>query len=124
MKRNMELIREILLAVERHSDGFAPREIKIEGYSEDVIGYHCHLIGEAGLAGVVDKTHLGSRSPEAEIGRLTWAGHEFLDASRDPTTWETAKRTLRDTGRDLGNVTLAVLQALLIETTKRSLGIP
>jgi hypothetical protein len=123
MKRDMELIRKILLSVESHEDGFAPRELSIEGYSDDQVGYHCYLLGQAGLAEVVDITTRGSTGPKCVIRNLTWEGHEFLVASRDPTTWEAAKKTLSDAGRDLGNVTLATLQALLIEITKRSIGL-
>jgi hypothetical protein len=123
MKRDMELIRKILLTVEAHEHGSIQDSIKVDGYTEEEVAYHCYLIGDAGLASVIDTTCLSSDGPEADISCLTWEGHEFLDAARDPTTWEAAKTTLQNAGKDLGNVTLAVLQGLLIETTKRSIGL-
>ncbi|MBN1375810.1 MAG: DUF2513 domain-containing protein, partial [Dehalococcoidia bacterium] len=78
----MDLIRAMLLAIEADDHGFAPK-IEIEGYTQEEIGYHAVLLGEAGLVEVHDITHMGSHSPEALISRLTWEGHEFLDAARE-----------------------------------------
>ena len=40
MHRSMDLIREILLAMEASADGFT-QPIMLKGYSEEEIGYHC-----------------------------------------------------------------------------------
>jgi hypothetical protein len=53
MKRDMELIRNILLAVEASPTAWAPsavQELQMEGYTEEEVGYHALLIIEAGLA--------------------------------------------------------------------------
>ena len=42
MHRSMDLIREILLAMEASADGFT-QPIMLKGYSEEEIGYHCLL---------------------------------------------------------------------------------
>ena len=55
MKRDMDSIREILLAVEAHPCGFAP-SIEIHGYTQEQVGYHVFLLGEAGLAVVSNET--------------------------------------------------------------------
>src|SRR6476660_1465967 len=90
MKRDMDLIRKIMLAVEEHEHGFAPRQIVIEGYTKEQIGYHNYLIINAGLGDGPDLTHLRSESPEHDLRYLTFAGHEFLDAARDDTRWRKA----------------------------------
>jgi len=120
----MELIRQILLAVEQHESGFAPRELKIDGYSDEQVGYHCYLIGDAGLAKTVDVTTMHSNSPCAAVSRLNSAGHDFLDAAKDDTTWERAKQRLAATGQSLLTVPISVLTALLIDEAKRRLGLP
>jgi len=100
MKRDMSLIRELLLKLEglplRRGDNWhitpdSPA-ISIEGYSVHQIDYHLSLIREAGF---IDD----SVSQPAEgimFTGLSWRGHEFLDAVRDPEIWrkttETAKR--------------------------------
>ena len=33
MKRDMDLVRKILMAVEEHDHGFAPRDVAFDGYS-------------------------------------------------------------------------------------------
>ena len=123
MKRDMELIRAIMLAVESHEDGFAPQNLQIADYSEDEIGYHCYLIGNAGLADVVDTTHLGSSGPTADIARLTWQGHEFLDAARDDTIWNRTKERVAAAGKSFLTIPVSVLTALLVDEGKRQLGL-
>ena len=119
MKRDMDLIREMLLAIESHEHGFAPK-IEIDGYTQEEIGYHAILLGEAGLAVVSNVTTMGSKSPEGIINHLTWAGHEFLDASRDKRIWNQAKDKISQIG---GGATIQVWIALLIELGKKQLGL-
>lgn len=49
MKRDMALIRKMLLTVEAHENGYAPRDMTFEGYSEEQIGFHAKLIIDADL---------------------------------------------------------------------------
>jgi hypothetical protein len=120
----MELIRKILFAVEQHQHGRAPGELRIDGYSAEQIGYHCYLLGDAGLADVSNIETMHDAGPMARVTRLTWAGHEFLDAAKDDTTWERAKQRLASAGKSLHTVTLGVLQAVLVDIAKQQLGIP
>jgi len=124
MQRDMDLIRKLLLAVEQHEHGFAPREIQIDGFTDEQLGYHSWLLGDAGLAEAIERTTRGSDSPEAVLRHLTWAGHEFLDAAKDDSTWERAKQRLASAGKGLQNVTLDVLKALLVDVAKQELGLP
>jgi hypothetical protein len=50
---------------------------------------------------------------------LTWAGHEFLDASRNENIWERAKKMAGD---KIGAIPFDVLKALLIHIVKDTLG--
>jgi hypothetical protein len=52
--------------------------------------------------------------------RMTWAGHEFLDAAREDTRWKKAMDIVRDKGR---SVTFEVLKALLISLIKTAVGL-
>ena len=109
MKRDFDLFRKILLFVENAPSGFAPT-IVLDGYSGAEIGYHAHLLIEAGLARGVDVTNLGSTAPESLITNLTWAGHEFAELARDQSRWEQAMSLLRAEGR---GVTFDELKRLL-----------
>ncbi len=75
MKRDLELIRKMLLAIEDAPRGFAPRDMSIEGYSQAQIGYHAYLLANGGFACGCDITHTGSEGPEWHILNLTWAVH-------------------------------------------------
>lgn len=52
--------------------------------------YQIELMRDAGLVDAVVDTVSGIPS-EAAIIRLTWAGHDFLDSSRDSKIWKLAK---------------------------------
>lgn len=118
MKRDMDLIREILLAIESEDHGFASK-IEIPGYTEEQIDYHAYLLGEAGLAKVCDVTHQGSKSPEAMISCLTWSGHEFLDSARENNRWNQAKEMIKK----IGGASIEIWGSLLTDLMKKSLGL-
>jgi hypothetical protein len=52
--------------------------------------------------------------------KLTWAGHELLDAARNQTIWNKAEARIKKSGVE---VTISVLQDLLKELVKQSLGL-
>ena len=94
MKRDMNLVREILIWTENNENGKVGNNPEIEGYSEEEIGYHIYIMGQAGLVKAVDVTAGSDPSPSAILMELTWHGHEFLDAAKDDTIWAKAKNTL------------------------------
>jgi hypothetical protein len=48
-----------------------------------------------------------------DLGRLTWLGHEFLEASREPSRWEKAKEISRKAGGLTVGMMLDVLKQLM-----------
>ena len=118
MKRDMDLIRAMLLAIEADEHGFISK-VEIPGYTQEQINYHAYLLGEAGLAEVMNVTHHEGKSPEALIRNLTWAGHEFLDSARENTIWNQAK----DKINKIGGATLPIWIALLTELAKKQIGL-
>jgi len=121
MKRDMELIRKILLAVEASPSAYAPYPLIIKGYTDTQTAYHSYLLIDAGLVHGHVSIELDSESPLAPIEKLTWAGHEFLDAARDDTRWKKVTRTLLEKGE---TVTIGVLQGLLVAAMKSAVGLP
>jgi hypothetical protein len=86
MKRDMELVR--LLLLERESDE-TPAELS--NYSEKAIFYNWQLMHDAGfIDGVFDSDGNGEVIG-GRVFRLTWAGHDFLDSTRDSKIWKQAK---------------------------------
>jgi len=90
-----------------------------EGYTEEEINYHAFLLGEAGLANVSVITTFGAQSPQGKIVRLTWQGHEFLDASRDNQIWNQTK----DKINQIGGATIQIWIVILTEFIKKKLGL-
>jgi hypothetical protein len=120
MKRDLELIRKMVLSIEDAPSGWAP-DLKFDGYSDAQVGYHAYLLIDAGLARGQDASTMGSDAPEGFITSLTWAGHEFADAARDETRWKKAMGVVQEKG---GTVTIGVLTQLLIVLMKGALGLP
>jgi uncharacterized protein DUF2513 len=120
VKRDMGLVRKLVLAIDDNPTGFAPKDFGLEGYNKEEIGYHLYIMMEAGLIrGAAVTTH-GSKSPEAIATGLTWAGHEFADAARDPGRWEKAMQVTKEKA---GSVTLDVLVKLLTSLMTSAIGL-
>lgn len=94
MKRDMDLVRQILLCAENQEHGYIDGNPVIEGHTEEEIGYHIHLMHQAGLVNAMDRTAMNAKSPNSRILSISWHGYEFLDASRDETIWTKAKNTV------------------------------
>jgi hypothetical protein len=117
MKRDMDLIRQILFELEKREPRLDYRfpEIQIEGHSKEEIVFHVMLLEEAGfIIARNDSTMAGLNYTPI---RLTWDGHEFLDAARDDTRWNTAK----DSMAKAGGFVFEVAKILLIESIKQQL---
>jgi len=118
VKRDLELIRKIVLQVEGIPTGYVKDELDVEGYSPEQIGYHSYLVIDAGLAKGVDVTTYGCTSPNWRILHLTSAGHDFADTARDEGFWRKATGLARDKA---GTVTLDMMKQILISLIKHAL---
>ena len=113
MRRDMDLVRQILLKMEAMPTSGGWHDIHIEGHSEEEIVYHVQLMHEAGLIEAIDlSSHDGiAWRPK----RITYVGHEFLDAARNDGVWNKAKdRVITATG----SLTLEGLKTALAEVVK------
>lgn len=90
MKRDMDLIRRIVLAA-RDSDGHLSN---LEGVEQEQFCIHVQLLEEAGL--VRASLNMGQKGIpiSAIIWRLTWAGQDFADSIVDDTLWKKAKENV------------------------------
>src|SRR5437870_2391008 len=113
MKRDMNLIREMLLKIEEQEEAWAPgpNDWEITGYTEAQIAYHTYLLVEAGFARGDEVTGFNAEAPECLITNMTWKGHEFLAAAKNDTIWEKAMAISARMG---GGLTMAGLKELLI----------
>lgn len=114
MKRDMDLIRAILLEVEK-SPSPAGCQIEIPGRTREELYYHAQLTQEAGLI----EARFLPNSTVFHVLRLTNPGHKFLAAARSDTVWEKAKKKLLSA---TGTITLEGLKAALPQIVRKLAG--
>jgi|SRR5665811_111841 len=116
MQRDMDLVRQILFALEDKQHTHTDR-LMIEGYEQNVISYHVALLEDAGLVANTTEAktfgggHHFKGTHNCFPDRLTWEGHEFLETSRDQGRWEKAKGIMIKKG---GGLSFSVMQTLLV----------
>lgn len=113
MKRDLELIRAILLEVEQKLTSRA-QLIDVPGYPPDLIAYNVELLVDGGYmqSASMASAHLPTR--------LTWKGHEFLDATRSESVWQQVRAQLKDRRVD---APIALIQELAIKIAASMLGL-
>ena len=119
MKRDMDLIREILLETEKMPAMEMWTAVPLLGHDLNEVVAHVELAKEAGL---VDAQVL-LRGPDACVLRLTNSGYEFLEASKQKTLWEQAKHQLVDNGLPITVSTIKVALQASIQHQLAKLGI-
>ncbi len=89
MKRDMELVRQLLLVVEAAYSA-ADVDASIAGGTPEERRYHLQLLVGAGY--LVQPLTGSSHGQSYSYGyALTWEGHELLDAIRDDEVWRKTK---------------------------------
>lgn len=116
MKRDMDLVRKILLAVEASERPLDSSLIRISGYSGESITEHMRLLNEAGLVEGISAYSVEHRLKWIDV-RLTWAGHDFLDAARNETVWA---ETVAEVRKKVGSVPFEVLKGVLVDLARES----
>jgi hypothetical protein len=97
MKRDMDLARRILFAIENCDDPWGPQgSLEIEGHSDRMTAYHIKILAQAGLIEAQDVSEMGEDGFQWWAGSLTWEGHEFLEAARDETRWNKTKKLVSE----------------------------
>lgn len=113
MIRNWEIIREILIKLEK----MPPEQgsLALEDFPEEKAyeySYHVDLLMEAGLIHGEMSQELGSQASDFLALRLTWDGHEFLDSIRNDTVWNKTKTTFSKQGISM---TLDLVKSVAID---------
>ena len=114
MRRDMDLIRSLLLQIE------SEEKADLAGYTKEQTLYHKRLLIEAGLAYGKALEDGEGKQKAVVITRLSWEGHEFLDAARNQSVWNKAKEKIAQVGASLA---FPILKDLLAVLVKEQLGI-
>jgi hypothetical protein len=125
MKRDLDLIRGILLKLEplpAHFGNPIPLTIGedplvFEGRSTDEIAYQIRIMAQGKLIA------MGGIDANGHISHyygFAWLGHEFLDDVRDPETW----RKVKERVKGIGGAGLGLLWDIAKAEIKTKLGLP
>jgi hypothetical protein len=134
MKRDLELVKQLLLIVERHEQAWIYGNPEVDGFTSEQIAYHIELLCEAGLLqsdfkqreqmltgdpdGRRDLQDYKNRRGNRDMFRLTWTGHEFLEMSRNERFWNKAKTAVQQA---TGGLAIDLVRMHLLEMSKRML---
>jgi len=123
MKRDMELCRKILLAVEEQCNGDAIEDLAIDGYTHTQVGEHCKMMYEYGLLQEFRAINAdGCSMIMFFVGEPTWEGHDFLDKVREDTVWNKTKETIKGKGLPMiFDVIKDVAAAVITSMTKAAI---
>lgn len=114
MKRDMDLIRQVLLLLEEKPAGPVMSNdlhASIENVETIDLLSHLELMTDAGLIKARVTWYTAGNGGKAVINSITWEGYEFLEAAREGSIWEKAKRAA-------GALSFEVLKHFLITAAK------
>lgn len=122
MNRDMDLVRTILLVVAQEDGGGTEWvNLGIADIENNTLVEHLFLMEEAGLIEGEDVTTQQGRG--FKVRRLTWRGHDFLDAVRDDSIWEKTKAGANKAGTAGIEFMWEIAKAYGKEAVKEKLGI-
>jgi hypothetical protein len=129
MERDMDLIRDLLLDMERGQKVFEVRsdsvsralgseEIGMSTEEADKLDHHFGLLQEKGL---VEFRRSGGGA--WTVTNITWEGHDFIDSVRDPELWAQTKQGVTKAGGFTFDVIKAVAKGLLKKKIEQHTGV-
>lgn len=122
MKRDMELVREILIFFEEKETPGLVEIPPIEGYDDLTIKTHLVMMHDAGLLRCEPvKSSSSDRVIYVIPFELTWAGHDFVQMMRDDNLWKKAKEYVIMPG---ASWSFEILKGWAAIEIKKRLGIP
>lgn len=122
MKRNLDLIRSILLRIEANDKDHTLSDSDFADLepNQDVVDYHLYLLADAGYIDCFSVNVVGHYYPQYLVKWLTSDGCDYLDAVRSASIWETTKDKLSAVG---GQASLDIVKAVAEHLALSVLGI-
>lgn len=107
MKRDLDLVRCILISVEK-ADG-PIGDAMLAKCCEDIgrLAFHIELMQAHGLLTASVERDAYGDPLSLEVGGLTWEGYDYLDAIRSPQVWNKAKDAI---SKAVGDTSLSIVK--------------
>lgn len=122
MKRDLELIRNILLKCENDTSMqlYCEDFMEENKYSFNEVSYHISLLLDNGFIEAAEIPIAGTLYSAYWVQRLTMYGHDYLDSVRDESIWRQTKERL---GKCASSVALPTIAEVASNIIKASIGI-
>src|SRR5215211_6393314 len=112
MKRDLDLVRQLLLQIEALPAG-PPVQYRTSEIEDPVLLAHFELVIAAGLVNGKLARSQGARGDVISISGLTWEGHEWIEMVRSQAVWNATKSTLLARGALTYELTKAAASKIL-----------
>lgn len=124
MRRDMELVRQLLLKIEAADRGLDLTDFTCDAWTNDEIAYHLRLLKSKGFIDGTEGKAWSGNIVMFHVDGLTWDGADFLDAIRDDRVFSKTSKVVRET---VGSVTLDTFKdaakIVALEAIKRGIGL-
>lgn len=120
MKRDWDVIRDILLKVEELEPD---KKLTTQDFDEQIINkinYHIDLLDKEGLIKAIIARDETESIVKFALLNLTWDGHEFLDSIRDDDIWNKTKSKVIEKG---GILTFDIVKTVALSVLKSTMGL-
>lgn len=123
MKRDLDLIRNILLEIEKmppEQSDLSSKKLSTLCNNEAIIAFHIKLLLDNKFIEIIHRVPQEGNKDIYFISRLTSSGYDYLDTIRSPKIWEATKEKLYSIG---GAVSLEVIKDVAVTISRSYLGI-
>lgn len=108
MKRNLDLIRDLLILAEESDGPVTDDALSASDYMRSELAYHVELMTQRGLIdGCVEYDGFHRTAMNISISSITWEGYDYLDAIRSDDVWHKAKAAVK---KSVGEASLSVMK--------------
>lgn len=116
MKRDLDLVRSILVYVEKAERDVDAESLVTDRWPLETVSYHVRLMAHHGLLDLSqDVLDMNGETVALSVSGLTWDGQDYLEAVRDNRVWNRTKKAVSEA---VGSTTFEVVKqaAVMVAT--------
>lgn len=119
MKRDMDLVKKILLNIESSEPLESLTDIQIDGYDKNTINAHCELLYCRNLIKEFNPINAYGGMISASVSGLTWEGYDFLEAIRNDSKWNETKEIIKNKGLPMAIETIMTISKEFVSAASK-----
>jgi len=120
MKRDLDLVRQLMLQIEA-LPAAPPVQYRMSEIEDPVLLAHLEMLIEAGLVNGRISRSQGARGDVISVSGLSWQGHEWIEMVRSQSLWNEVKSAVLDGG---GVLTFELTKAVAAKIFRARLALP